>query len=67
MYNVVMDNEERLLTLEEAANMLGLNKVTLRRWSNLGKINVVRIGKRQHRRFKLSDIQRIVEEGLPNE
>lgn len=48
--------EQGLMTLDEAAAYLGVAKVTLRRWTRDGHLACVRIGKRQDRRFRRSDL-----------
>lgn len=48
---------EQLLTLAQAAKRLGVAKLTLRRWTDRGELQCVRIGTRQDRRFRASDIE----------
>lgn len=48
--------EQGLMTLDEAAAYLGVAKVTLRRWTRDGHLACVRIGKRQDRRFRRTDL-----------
>jgi len=55
-----MNDNTKLIKIREAAEMLGINPETLRRWDNEGRLNAVRIGKRKDRRYKLSDIQNIM-------
>ena len=45
-----------LLTLEQVANILNLNKETLRRWDDSGKLKAIRIGTRRDRRYRKIDI-----------
>ena len=45
-----------LLTITEAAAYLNVSKVTIRRWTNDGVLNCVRIGARGERRFKQADL-----------
>jgi excisionase family DNA binding protein len=47
-----------LLTLEEAARHLNVSKVSLRRWTNEGRLPCLRIGARRERRFRLEDLDR---------
>lgn len=56
-----MTGKTKLLRIKEAAELLGVNPQTLRRWDNEGRLKAVRIGKRQDRRYKSEDIQKIVE------
>ncbi|OGD08832.1 hypothetical protein A2397_05300 [Candidatus Amesbacteria bacterium RIFOXYB1_FULL_44_23] len=55
-----MNDNSKLIKIREAAELLGINPETLRRWDNEGRLNAVRIGKRKDRRYKLSDIQKIM-------
>lgn len=54
---------DRLLTQEEAQAMLGLAPATFRRLAKAGNVPRVPVGARLVR-YRLSDIQRIVREGL---
>lgn len=56
-----MNNKQKLLKIREAAEMLGINPETLRRWDNQGRLQAVRIGKRKDRRYKLEDLQKVIE------
>ncbi|MEQ9105659.1 MAG: helix-turn-helix domain-containing protein [Rhodothermales bacterium] len=49
---------DELLTLKEASEQLGVHPVTLRRWSESGKIEVVRTPG-GHRRFPASEVARL--------
>jgi len=52
--------ENGLVKISDAARMLGVTTKTLRLWEKSGAIKAVRtVGK--HRRFKLDDIQRLLE------
>jgi excisionase family DNA binding protein len=53
--------QEQLLTPAEVAAMFRVNPKTVTRWARAGKINAIRtLG--GHRRFKLSEIQRCLDE-----
>ena len=56
-----MNHKPKLLRIKEAAEMLGINPETLRRWDNQGRLQAVRMGKRKDRRYKLEDLQKIIE------
>lgn len=56
-----MNDKPKLLRIKEAAEMLGINPETLRRWDNQGRLQAVRMGKRKDRRYKLEDLQKIIE------
>ncbi len=47
---------ETLHTVSEAAAMLGVSPVSIRRWSNQGKLSCLRVGSRNERRFRRQDI-----------
>lgn len=50
---------DRLLTLKETGKLLNVSKQTLQRWDNSGKLIAVRT-EGGHRRYKLSDIEKIM-------
>ncbi len=55
----------KLLRIKQAADILGVNPETLRRWDNEGRLPSIRIGSRRgvgDRRYKLEDIERYIEE-----
>ena len=56
-----MNQKSKLLRIKEAVDLLGVNPETLRRWDNKGRLKAVRIGKRQDRRYKIEDLQKIIE------
>lgn len=56
-----MNDKPKLLRIKEAAEILGINPETLRRWDNQGRLQAVRMGKRKDRRYKLEDLQRFIE------
>lgn len=49
---------DKLLTVEEAAHMLSVSKMTLYRWDQNGILKKVEIGGK--RRYRLSDIEKLV-------
>lgn len=51
----------RLITVSEAAELLGVSKTTIRRMSNANLIPTYRIGTGRHRRFRKRDILRLLE------
>lgn len=57
-----MNEKTKLLRIKEAAEMLGVNPETLRRWDNQGRLQAVRMGKRKDRRYKVEDLQKIIDE-----
>ncbi len=56
-----MNTKHKLLKIREAAEMLGINPETLRRWDNQGRLQAVRIGKRKDRRYKLEELQKFID------
>lgn len=57
-----MANKTKLLRIREAAEMLGVNPETLRRWNNVGKLKAIIISKRGDRRFTKEDIEKFVKQ-----
>lgn len=47
----------KLLRIREAAEILGVNPETLRRWDREGKLPAIIISKRGDRRYKKDDIE----------
>jgi excisionase family DNA binding protein len=62
-----MFNEDRLLTLDEAATILNVSKKTLRRWDESGKLVAHRTPGTEkqlgHRKYLESDIKDMIEAG----
>lgn len=52
-----MDKQIKLLRIREAAEILGVNPETLRRWDREGKLKAIIISKRGDRRYKKEDIE----------
>ncbi len=50
---------DRLLTIKETGKLLNVSKQTLQRWDNSGKLIAIRT-EGGHRRYKLSDIEKII-------
>jgi excisionase family DNA binding protein len=51
------------LTTKAAAQLLGVSEASVRRWSAMGLIPVQRLGPRQERRFRESDVLAFLESG----
>jgi excisionase family DNA binding protein len=51
---------ERLLTTHEAAEMLGISRHTLRRLVVVGVVEQVKLHKRAHPRYRMSDLRHLV-------
>lgn len=56
-----MDQKAKLLRIKEAADMLGVNPETLRRWDKEGKLPAVKVSVRGDRRYKPDDIEKFIE------
>lgn len=56
-----MDNSIKLLRIKEAAELLGVNPATLRKWDKEGKLLAIKISKRGDRRYKKEDIVKFLE------
>ncbi len=50
-----------LLTVGQAARSLGVHPNTVRKWSNQGLLQPYRVGPRGDRRFRRSDVERLLE------
>ena len=51
-----MPEKQRFLTISEAAAFLHVSEVSLRRWTNGGKLRCFRVGGRNERRFLIEDL-----------
>lgn len=52
---------ESLLNIKQAAKILNASEISLRRWTDAGKLPCLRIGARRERRFRLSDLNAYLE------
>lgn len=57
-----MQEQSDLLSIQEAAEMLGVHPETLRRWDRSGKLKAIKIGERGDRRFAKTDILKLLNE-----
>ncbi|MCL4339162.1 helix-turn-helix domain-containing protein [Patescibacteria group bacterium] len=55
-----MPRNVKLIKIRQAAEMLGVNPETLRRWDKTGKLKAVIISNRGDRRYKKEDIKRFL-------
>lgn len=55
-----MSKTIKLLGIREAAEMLGVNPETLRRWDKEGKLIAIKISKRGDRRYKTEDLEKFL-------
>ncbi len=51
---------EKLLKLNEAAEILSVHPNTLRLWDKKGILKAVRIGEKRIRRYRLEDIKKFI-------
>ena len=51
-----MQENRRFLTISQAAEFLHVSEVSLRRWTNSGKLRCFRVGGRSERRFLVDDL-----------
>lgn len=58
-----MVSQRHLLTIDEASRLLNVSKTSLRRWTNDGRLNCLRVGVRRERRFSLEDLNAFLSEG----
>ncbi|MBU0619379.1 HAD hydrolase-like protein [Patescibacteria group bacterium] len=56
-----------LLTISQAVKILNIHPDTLRRWEKMGKIKSIRVLSRGHRRYRNSDILKIIQEKTQEE
>ena len=59
-----ISRKQKLISLAEAARILGVSPWTLRLWDNKGLLKAVRIGSRKDRRYRIEDIEKIVKKGM---
>lgn len=56
-----MSKTIKLLGIRQAAEMLGVNPETLRRWDREGKLLAIKVSKRGDRRYNQKDIEKFIE------
>ena len=57
-----MSDENDLLDIGEAARFLNVSETSLRRWTNSGALQCLRVGRRRERRFRRADLLAFVEQ-----
>lgn len=50
----------KLLRIKAAAEMLGVNPETLRRWDREGRLKAIKISKRGDRRYRLEELEKFL-------
>ncbi|SFP83521.1 transcriptional repressor of dcmA and dcmR [Nitrosomonas cryotolerans] len=53
---------ESLLNIKQAAKILNASEISLRRWSDSGKLTCLRIGVKRERRYRLTDLRAYLEQ-----
>lgn len=56
------NQQTKLISLREAARILGVNPQTLRRWDKANKLKSVRVGSRKDRKYKAEDVIKMLEQ-----
>lgn len=51
---------EEIITLAEASAILGVHPNTMRKWDNSGYLRAIRYGTRRDRRYKKSDVLKLL-------
>ncbi|PLX47360.1 MAG: hypothetical protein C0613_14310 [Desulfobulbaceae bacterium] len=57
---------EKLLTIKEAAAFLNVSEMSLRRWTNAGKLPCFRVGGNKERRFTQQDLSHFLHQADPD-
>jgi excisionase family DNA binding protein len=57
-----MTDETDLLDISEAARFLNVSETSLRRWTNSGALQCLRVGRRRERRFRRADLLAFTEQ-----
>lgn len=60
--NLIEREAEELLNIKQAAKILNASEISLRRWSDSGKLPCMRVGVKRERRFRLSDLYAYLEQ-----
>ncbi len=55
-------NLKDLLTINEAAELVGVDKMTLRRWDNAGKLKAYRNPMNKYRLYKREELEDLLKE-----
>ena len=62
------EHDDALLSVAQAATLLGVHPNTIRSWTDAGRLAAYRINVRGDRRFRRSDVARLlVEDGMPSD
>lgn len=61
-----MENLKDYLTVDEASKILGVSKITLRRWDNSGKLKSYRHPINKYRLYKKEELENLLK-GINND
>jgi len=53
----------KLLNIKQAAELLGITPLTLRRWDKSGRLKAIRIGSGKHRRYEENQLLDLIKKG----
>lgn len=56
-------NKVKLLRIKQAAELLGIAPLTLRRWDESGRLKAIRIGSRGDRRYEKRKLMELIKKG----
>ena len=62
MKNQLPDDDNALLTIKQAAGLLNVSGISLRRWTDSGRLACLRVGARRERRFRRKDLLALLEQ-----
>ncbi|MFH1405272.1 MAG: helix-turn-helix domain-containing protein [Patescibacteria group bacterium] len=51
--------KNKLLSVNEVAELFGVHPETVRRWDNDGKLKAIRVGEGGHRKFRREEVERL--------
>lgn len=62
LYNDAMSDQSKLVTIKDAADMLGVTPLTLRNWDKSGKFSALRHPMNNYRVYRREDIEKLISE-----
>jgi transcriptional repressor of dcmA and dcmR len=62
MARQVETDNQQLMNIKQAARLLNVSEVSLRRWTSSGKLSCLRVGAKRERRFQRADLMAFLEE-----
>src|SRR5680860_270908 len=62
---MAQDGRQALLSVAQAAALLGVHPNTVRAWTDVGRLTAYRINSRGDRRFRPDDVERLLVEDAP--